>query len=84
MTASARYIATRVRIELIDFSMGKVHQHPMRSSRCVRNQRRSIADQPWEGWQEPPVLFAAAIGLPSSNKSPALKVITDLLKITKR
>lgn len=37
---------------------------------------------PWAGWREPPVLWAMAIGNPSSNKSPGLDaVITPLRKI---
>ena len=31
--------------------------------------------QPWDGWTEPPFLWCAAVGEPSSNKSPGVKVI---------
>jgi hypothetical protein len=35
--------------------------------------------QPWEGWSEPPALFAGLVGRPSSGKSPGLDVVTNLL-----
>jgi putative DNA primase/helicase len=31
---------------------------------------------PWEGWEEPCILWAAAVGDPSANKSPALDATT--------
>lgn len=34
---------------------------------------------PWEGWKEPPVLWVALIGTPSSGKSPAQDSTLDLL-----
>ena len=34
---------------------------------------------PWPGWVEPPIIWAAAVGLPSSGKSPALDAVTELL-----
>ena len=34
---------------------------------------------PWVSWKEPPAIFAALIGRPSSGKSPALDVVQDLL-----
>lgn len=37
---------------------------------------------PWQGWAEPPVLWAAVIGSPSMNKSPGLDaVLTPLKKV---
>jgi hypothetical protein len=30
---------------------------------------------PWEGWMEPPVIWTALIGIPSSGKSPALEAV---------
>ena len=35
---------------------------------------------PWDGWSEPPILWAMLIGQPSANKSPALDVVIDPLK----
>lgn len=35
---------------------------------------------PWEGWQEPPILWAMLIGNPSAGKSPALDAVLDPLK----
>ncbi len=34
---------------------------------------------PWPSWREPPAIFAALVGRPSSGKSPALDVVQDLL-----
>lgn len=34
---------------------------------------------PWEGWAEPPIIWAAVIGNPSSGKSPGLDASRDLL-----
>ena len=30
---------------------------------------------PWQGWSEPPIIWAACIGLPSSNKSPGIDAV---------
>jgi Protein of unknown function (DUF3987) len=35
---------------------------------------------PWEGWKEPPIIWLACVGNPSSNKSPALDAPLDLLR----
>jgi hypothetical protein len=35
--------------------------------------------QPWEGWREPPAVFTAQVGRPSSGKSPGLDAVTNLL-----
>ncbi len=34
---------------------------------------------PWPGWREPPMLNMACIGIPSSNKSPAIDRVADPL-----
>jgi len=39
---------------------------------------------PWEGWKEPPVLWVALVGNPSSGKSPALDCALDLVKKIER
>jgi len=39
---------------------------------------------PWQGWAEPPILWAMAIGSPSSNKSPGLDAILTPLKQAER
>lgn len=39
---------------------------------------------PWGGWVEPPILWGAAVGLPSSGKSPALDAVTELLEDIER
>lgn len=31
----------------------------------------SLAVSPWEGWEEPPILWVALVGLPSSGKTPS-------------
>lgn len=36
---------------------------------------------PWEGWKEPCILWAAMVGDPSSNKSPAIDAATDPLRL---
>jgi hypothetical protein len=36
---------------------------------------------PWAGWEEPSVLWCGIVGDPSSNKSPGIKPILELLKI---
>lgn len=43
----------------------------------VANSRRA---SPWPGWVEPPILWGAALGLPSSGKSPALDAVVDLVR----
>lgn len=35
--------------------------------------------QPWEGWAEPPAVFTAEVGRPSSGKSAGLDAVTKLL-----
>lgn len=35
---------------------------------------------PWEGWKEPAILWTALIGSPSSNKSPAMDPVLDLVR----
>ena len=35
---------------------------------------------PWSGWEEPPVIWAALVGLPSSGKSPALSAVLGPLR----
>ena len=35
---------------------------------------------PWSGWIEPPVVWTALVGNPSSGKSPGLYAITDVLR----
>jgi Protein of unknown function (DUF3987) len=35
---------------------------------------------PWPGWKEPPVLWSALVGNPSSGKSPALDAVGELLR----
>lgn len=37
----------------------------------------SFSFSPWDGWQEPCILWAAIVGNPSSGKSPALDAITS-------
>lgn len=39
---------------------------------------------PWEGWAEPPILWAAAIGSPSSGKSPALDAVLSPLRTVEK
>jgi hypothetical protein len=36
---------------------------------------------PWQGWKEPPVLWLAEVGDPSSNKSPAQDAVRDPLSL---
>ena len=36
--------------------------------------------QPWAGWQEPPILWAALVGPPSSGKSPAADCILNAVR----
>lgn len=42
----------------------------------VANARRA---SPWPGWVEPPILWQANVGLPSSGKSPGYDAILDLV-----
>lgn len=46
-------------------------------SAAIGNARWAV---PWDGWKEPPVLWAMLVGDPSSNKSPALDSILDPVK----
>lgn len=39
---------------------------------------------PWDGWAEPPVIWAMAIGSPSMNKSPGLDAVLTPLKRMER
>lgn len=39
---------------------------------------------PWQGWSEPPVIWAVAIGNPSMNKSPGLDAVLVPLKRAER
>lgn len=39
---------------------------------------------PWRGWQEPPVIWAALIGLPSAGKSPGLDAVLHPLRKAER
>jgi hypothetical protein len=39
---------------------------------------------PWDGWAEPPVIWAMAIGTPSMNKSPGLDAVLTPLKRMER
>ena len=43
-----------------------------------------LGKMPWEGWTEPPVLWAMAIGNPSSNKSPGLDAMLSPLRKVER
>ncbi len=42
----------------------------------VANVRRG---SPWPGWVEPPIVWVAEVGLPSSGKSPAIDAVTELV-----
>lgn len=35
---------------------------------------------PWSGWREPPIIWSALVGLPSSNKSPGLDAVVEPLR----
>jgi uncharacterized protein DUF3987 len=48
------------------------------ASACIGNARWAV---PWEGWKEPPVLWAILIGDPSAGKSPALDAVLDPVKV---
>ncbi|WP_223865908.1 YfjI family protein [Salipiger aestuarii] len=39
---------------------------------------------PWNGWKEPPVLWAMLVGEPSAGKSPALDAVADPVKDIER
>jgi len=39
---------------------------------------------PWDGWAEPPIIWAMLIGAPSSNKSPGLDAVLAPLKSIER
>ncbi len=39
---------------------------------------------PWEGWEEPPILWGMLIGPPSAGKSPALDAVIDPLRALQR
>jgi Protein of unknown function (DUF3987) len=39
---------------------------------------------PWEGWTEPPLIWAALVGLPASGKSPGLDVSLDIVRALER
>lgn len=51
------------------------------ASACIGNARWA---SPWEGWKEPPVLWAMLIGDPSAGKSPALDAVLDPVKQLER
>src|SRR5262249_48313801 len=40
--------------------------------------------EPWPGWAEPPTLWCAAVGVPSSGKSPGLDAARELLETLER
>ena len=39
---------------------------------------------PWEGWAEPPILWAMVVGQPSTNKSPGLDAALEPLRVLER
>ncbi len=47
----------------------------------VANVRRA---SPWPGWVEPPIIWVANVGLPSSGKSPGSDAIIDLVSLLER
>ncbi len=51
------------------------------ASAAIGNSRWGV---PWEGWKEPPVLWAMLVGDPSAGKSPALDAVLDPLKEIER
>lgn len=51
------------------------------ASACIGNARWA---SPWEGWKEPPILWAMLIGEPSAGKSPALDAVLDPVKQIER
>lgn len=44
------------------------------ASAVIGNTRWTVA---WDGWKEPPIIWAMLVGNPSSNKSPALDAVMD-------
>ncbi|AXI45113.1 hypothetical protein C1J03_03115 [Sulfitobacter sp. SK012] len=48
---------------------------------AIGNSRWAV---PWEGWKEPPVLWAMLVGDPSAGKSPALDAVLDPVKDIER
>ena len=50
-------------------------------SSAIGNSRRI---SPWEGWEEPSILWFALIGNPSSGKSPAMGPAIELLHYIER
>lgn len=48
---------------------------------AIGNTRWAI---PWQGWPEPPIIWAMAIGNPSSNKSPGLDAVRTPLRKVER
>lgn len=51
------------------------------ASAAIGNSRWAV---PWEGWKEPPVLWAMLVGDPSAGKSPALDAVLDPMKEIER
>lgn len=51
------------------------------ASAAIGNSRWAV---PWEGWKEPPVLWAMLVGDPSAGKSPALDAVLDPVKEIER
>ncbi|UTS79768.1 YfjI family protein [Phaeobacter piscinae] len=51
------------------------------ASAALGNSRWAV---PWEGWKEPPVLWAMLVGDPSAGKSPALDAVLDPVKELER
>jgi hypothetical protein len=54
---------------------------PCATGALVANARRA---SPWASWVEPPIVWGAAVGLPSSGKSPALDAVMDLVRELER
>ena len=44
----------------------------------VANARRA---SPWPGWVEPPIIWQASVGLPSSGKSPGYDAVIELVAL---
>ncbi|MEX0285097.1 MAG: YfjI family protein [Paracoccaceae bacterium] len=51
------------------------------ASAAIGNSRWAV---PWEGWKEPPVLWAMLVGDPSAGKSPALDAVIDPVREIER
>jgi Protein of unknown function (DUF3987) len=47
----------------------------------VTNARRA---SPWPGWVEPPIIWQASVGLPSSGKSPGYDAVIELVALLER